>query len=231
MITEGLSAWINIENGAIMLTYKFNQLKRAIAVFGKLNTFLGYAAILCAVVYLVLFSPISVKTISSKSQVSIETEILKNNLYKHKVANSFVYSVNSNISLRTEVQRLFIPSIDVETQIFDGEENSSLEKGAWIMPYYSFPDQKVESYPIVIAAHRWGEDGLSYEFRRKKLFLNLPLVTEGNEVRIEWNNKIHTYSIFRIEESEYVTTLADLVLITCKYYNSPERYFVYANQV
>ena len=51
-------------------------------------------------------------------------------------------------------------------------------------------------------------------------------------VSVYWNQREYIYKIYAKEESTYISDYsADLILYTCKYYNSPVRIFRYANRV
>ena len=126
--------------------------------------------------------------------------------------------------------KLIIPSININTLIWENWNGvDALGKGTWRMPYHGAPDRNNE--PIVLAAHRWGGDNLSWDYREKHLFLNLPDLKVGQEIKIIWFGKEYVYRVSHTEVNEEVSRSDDLILITCKDYNSLKRVFVYASRV
>ena len=85
---------------------------------------------------------------------------------------------------------------------------------------------------IIIAAHRFGYSYWSREERSVVSFYNLPKTGIGDTVSIIWDQREFVYEIYKAEESTYITDYdADLILYTCKYFNSPVRIFRYAKTV
>lgn len=123
-----------------------------------------------------------------------------------------------------------IPSIGVNSPISDAKDyNKALLKGSWIIPDYGTPEQ--DSLPIILAAHRFGYTSWTKEIREKISFYNLPNLKEGDKVHIYWNQRDYEYSVYFKEESTYISDYnSDLILYTCKYFNSPVRIFVYADR-
>lgn len=127
--------------------------------------------------------------------------------------------------------KLIVPSIGIDTQIYpDYNERIALEKGVWLMSQYATPELNTNK-PIILAAHRWGRISLSREFRRQNLFYNLPNLKVGEEVSIIWQSREYKYRVSYKEESQNVTRLSDLILITCQFVNSPYRIIVYAERI
>lgn len=123
-----------------------------------------------------------------------------------------------------------IPSIGVSTTIYESQDaEKALEYGVWRDPTMSTPDRYGK--PIVMAAHRWGSESLSWEWRYQNLFNKFDQLQPGSTVEITWNNKIYTFKIRSIDQNFVVEEYADLILYTCVYYGSPERYIVYADRI
>ncbi len=126
--------------------------------------------------------------------------------------------------------RLVIPSIGVDTTIWENQTGvQALDKRVWRMPYHGAPDRN--SDPIVLAAHRWGEDHLSWEYRKQNLFLNLPEVKVGQEIKLTWFGEEYKYRVIHTEINSEVSRIDDLILMTCQSYHSPQRVFVYAEKI
>jgi len=126
---------------------------------------------------------------------------------------------------------VLIPSIGVNSPITATKDyKKALLKGTWIVSDFGTPE--LDELPIILAAHRFGYTSWSNEKRNLISFFNLPKTTVGDKVSIYWNQREYTYEIYSLEESTYISDYtADLILYTCKYYNSPERIFRYANRV
>ncbi len=124
-----------------------------------------------------------------------------------------------------------IDSIDVYSPINSGDDFiNALNKGTWIVPEFGDPinDEK----PIILASHRFGYSSWGREKRNKISFYNLPKTEQGDIVQIIWNQMLFEYEIYKIEDSNYITDYnANLILYTCKIFNSPLRIFRYANRI
>lgn len=124
-----------------------------------------------------------------------------------------------------------IESVGIDTQIYESKNSTSaLDLGVWRVPEYGFPGD-AGKYPIMLASHRWGMESLSWDYRAKNLFLNLPEVKIGDEIVLNWENKEYKYKVSYIEDNEYLSRQSDLILLTCRNYNSNVRVFVYADLV
>ncbi len=127
---------------------------------------------------------------------------------------------------------IIIPSIGVNTQLQDTiDPNEALDQGAWLVPDFGRPNDS--SLPIIAAAHRFGWDWWwQSDFGRKNSFYSLPELKSGDSVEIVFNQRKYVYRVYSdvIEGTEITDYAADLILYTCKFLNSPERFFVYANR-
>ncbi len=107
---------------------------------------------------------------------------------------------------------------------------SALKKGSWIVPEYGTPLNGKK--PIIIAAHRFGYVYWGDAMRKQISFYNLPKTHVGDQIDIIWDQRVFTYKIYLEEEKTYLTDYsADLIIYTCKYFNSPIRIFRYAKLV
>jgi len=126
---------------------------------------------------------------------------------------------------------VLIPRIGVNSEITAGKSyDEALKKGSWIVPNYGTPER--DSLPIIVASHRFGYANWDIEQRNQISFFNLPKTKIGDSVEIYWNQRKYTYKIYKAEEKTYISDYeADLILYTCKYFNSPVRIFRYAQRV
>lgn len=211
-------------------------MKKYLNLFAGLNVTVGTIILVICTGLLILFlqNPLNYsKSLgynpSFETELLSETDIVKNNATNWNF-NIEEESADLSIPSNTAVSNNFtikISSIGVETIIFEslnGEQ--ALNKGVWRSPFSGTPDNNV--LPIILSAHRWGYETYTDEFRGKNLFLNLPNINIGDYVIINWNNKEYKYKVTDLIESTQSEKTSDLILITCKYFNSPIRYFVYA---
>lgn len=124
---------------------------------------------------------------------------------------------------------LSIPSIGVNGLIHEGDDpQASLEDGVWMVPELGNPEEKTTT---ILAAHRFGYITWTNEFRTKNTFYNLPKTEKGDTIEIVWNQRKYTYEIYKAEEGTAITDYeADLILYTCKLFNTPTRIFRYASR-
>lgn len=125
---------------------------------------------------------------------------------------------------------LKIPSIGVNSEIVQSKDAyKGLLKGIWIVPDFGTPEEN--EIPIIIAAHRFGYIEWTKEFRYKSSFYNLPKLRVGDKVQIIWNQRSYEYEVYKSEDNSQITDYeADLILYTCRMYNSPTRVFRYLSR-
>lgn len=130
----------------------------------------------------------------------------------------------------THTNTLLIPKIGVNGEINEGTDaEAALEDGVWRVYNYGTPEDK---YPIILASHRFGYTYWTNDFRHKSSFYNLPKTSEGDSIRIIWNQRRYEYEIYKVEEGTEISDYdADLILYTCKMFNSPVRVFRYAKRI
>lgn len=222
---------------------------KAFKALSVVNLVVGTILISLPLVYLVIINTpqiwyaINPDALNAEVRTLTQTPVtgeLKNEL-DAKAATSTTNAYTSNIkpvliqdfkppldpSLST-TNELIIPRIGINGPIFTGASDTTLNKGIWLMP--GFGDPEKYSLTTILAAHRWGYDDLSQDYREKNLFYNLPQVQPGDDIMINWNQRQYKYKVVYKEESDYVSRLTDLILMTCKFYASPLRIIVYAQR-
>lgn len=133
-------------------------------------------------------------------------------------------------SLPTE-NMIKVSSIGVDSKIIENSDPyKGLLKGTWIVPDFGRPNQN--DLPVIIAAHRFGYTSWSSQFRYTSSFYNLPKTKVGDRVQIIWEQRLYEYEVYKIDDNTQITDYdADLILYTCRMYNSPIRVFRYLNRV
>lgn len=125
-----------------------------------------------------------------------------------------------------------IPKIGVDSEAFTTQDPyESLDKGIWMVPDFGRPGDTTQ--PVIIAAHRFGWDWWwKSDFGKLHSFYSLTETVPGDRVEIIYDQRKWVYEIYSGEEGKLITDYdADLILYTCKYLNSPIRYFRYAKLV
>lgn len=132
-----------------------------------------------------------------------------------------------DLSLPTDPY-ISIPKIGVYSPISTiSNYTEALRHGAWMVPNFGTPTNEV--IPIIVAAHRFGYISWGITTRNKISFYNLPKTHVGDTIEIIWEQRRFTYEIYKEEEGTSITDYsANLILYTCKYFNSPTRIFRYA---
>jgi LPXTG-site transpeptidase (sortase) family protein len=82
---------------------------------------------------------------------------------------------------------LIIPKIGVEIPIVEGNDSSALNKGAWLLPQSSLPDQKKNT---ALAAHRF-----KYKPPSKETFYLLDKLEKGDDLLVFWGGKEYRYQV------------------------------------
>ena len=126
---------------------------------------------------------------------------------------------------------LIIDKIGVRGEIHEGDDwQNILKKGIWRVPNYGTPDSPT-GQAIILAAHRWGYVEWSASFRKLNSFINLPQLAVGDKIKIVWGQREYEYTIYATGTGTEITDYkANLILYTCQLWNSPVRFFVYANR-
>lgn len=122
-----------------------------------------------------------------------------------------------------------IPKIGVNTQALALEDpETALEKGVWLVPEFGRPGDTTQ--PTIMAAHRYGwKWWWQNDYWRLHSFYLLTETQPGDLIEIVSDQKKYVYEIYAADEGDHITDYsADLILYTCKFLNSPIRYFRYA---
>ncbi len=125
---------------------------------------------------------------------------------------------------------VYIKKIGVEGRIYEGENpDEVLEKGIWRVNDFGTPEDK---NLMILSSHRFGHFSWTQEQRENQSFFHLPSTRVGDKIEIVWNQRKYIYEIYKAQEGERITDYdADLILYTCKLYNSPIRIFRYAQRI
>ncbi len=127
---------------------------------------------------------------------------------------------------------LVIPRIGVRSKLQPTEEpDAALASGIWWAPDFGKPGEMDK--PMIVAAHRYGwQWWWKTDYWRYHSFYNLPQTESGDIVEVISDQRKWLYEIYAGEEGTEISDYeADLILYTCKFLNSPVRYFRYANLV
>lgn len=117
------------------------------------------------------------------------------------------------------VNKLIIPSIGVDMEI--GSQQRYLDFGGWIQ------SSTQDNIPNLIAIHRYGWDTLSPEQKIKQTLYLVNSLKKGDKIFVIWNGKKYQYEVSQlIDDTNNPPITDDLVLYTCKFFNSSHRIFV-----
>ena len=121
-----------------------------------------------------------------------------------------------------------IPKIGVDTEArATVNPDEALDYGVWMVPDFGTPGTQED--PIIMAAHRFGwKSWWQDDYWRKHSFYLLTDTVPGDRIEVIYEQRKWTYEIYAGEEGTEITDYdADLILYTCKFLNSPIRYFRY----
>lgn len=132
-----------------------------------------------------------------------------------------------------EFSSVTIKKIGVETKIIEQPQEKyeeALKQGVWRVPNFGTPLERTN--PIILVAHRFGYVSWSQEFREKNSFYDLPKLEIGDQIEIIWDQRKFVYEVYQKEEGENISHYgADLILYTCRFWNSDIRIFIYAQLI
>ncbi len=118
--------------------------------------------------------------------------------------------------------KLVIPAVGVDMII--GTDKQSLDNGGWVQRLSS------DSLPNLIAIHRFGWSNLSAEQKMKQTLYHVYKLREGDVVFVIWSGKKYEFTVKNIIEStDNPANDEDLVIYTCKFFNSSQRVFIILN--
>jgi len=145
---------------------------------------------------------------------------------------------------------LIIDQIGVRGEIHESENvQTVLKQGIWRVPNFATPlaspepsakagipalvqRDTVSPSPVILAAHRWGYLEWTPAFRKLNSFYNLPRLKVGDTIKIIWDQRLFEYKVYSTETGTRITDYsANLILYTCQLWNSPMRFFVYADRI
>lgn len=204
-------------------------LKRTINIYTTLGFFLIFFAIVLVLIPTSPYVWYRINTEATEDEITKITDPILD-VQQVKEKNDDIVIPDPEPTL-PEGYFILIPSIGVNSPISQSSKyQDALRNGSWIVPDYGTPlDNRL---PIIIASHRFGYASWSNETRNLISFYNLPKTKVGDKIHIYWNQKEFVYEIYKGEEKTYISDYeADLILYTCKYFNSPQRIFRYANRV
>lgn len=123
---------------------------------------------------------------------------------------------------------IIIQTIGVKSPLQRGNDfETVLKHGSWMVNDFPTPSENLK--PVIIASHRFGYITWSAKERKEISFYNLPKLKVGDFIEIIWNQRKYKYKIVKSTEGIKITDYdVDLILYTCKLYNSPVRIFKYA---
>lgn len=125
-----------------------------------------------------------------------------------------------------------IPKIGVNTQAQATEDSTeALNTGVWLVPDFGRPGDTTQ--PVIMAAHRFGwKWWWKTDYWKRNSFYLLTETQPGDKIEVIYDQRKWTYEIYAGDEGDEITDYdADLILYTCKFMNSPIRYFRYAKLV
>lgn len=124
-----------------------------------------------------------------------------------------------------EQNMMVIPKTGVEMKI--GEPEHYLDFGGWVQEINN------KDNPLVISAHRFGWSTFSLDQKRKQTLYHVDKLQEGDEIIVFWNNQRLTYQVKQIITATNNPSIkeTELLIYTCKFWNSAERVFVLAEKV
>ena len=215
--------------------------KTLIKIFANINIALGIIAILFATTTVLFigfpqlfqfFNLSSPETELATLTQPIESDFEGYNPKKEKIEEEEIQKremPDLDFSLPNK-KILNIPKIGVEGEVLEGEDyNTLLEQGIWRVNDFGTPEDELV---MILASHRFGYITWTTEHRNRNSFYHLPKTGVGDYIEIVWNQRLYQYEIYKVEENTEITDYsADLILYTCKLYNSPDRIFRYANRI
>lgn len=128
-----------------------------------------------------------------------------------------------------EDNRLVIPSLLLDTPIYDGESPYTVNKGVWRLPKTSTPDKDSNT---VLVGHR-------FTYHAAAVFYHLDLMKTGDEFALYWEGKKYLYKVSQVKvvrpseiSVEAPTNSPILTLYTCTpLWTAKDRLVVVAERV
>lgn len=108
--------------------------------------------------------------------------------------------------------RLVLPTIQLDAEIYEGKGFWTLNKGVWRKPYTSTPDKGGNT---VLVGHR-------FSYSKPSVFFHLDKIKEGDRFPLYWNGQEYNYEVSSIQivsplalEVEKNTDEPVLTIYTC----------------
>ncbi len=217
-----------------MIIYKYMKKGKKYDQMLKVYQTMGFIFILITLVLLAIPTAPYVWYRLNPDAVEIDEEKIAKKIVENEIEQKEPVQVSSIPPFNPNLPEgyfVLLPDIGVNSPITQSKDyKRALTKGTWIVNDFGTPEK--DELPIILAAHRFGYTSWGNTKRNLISFYNLPKIENGAKVSIYWNQREYEYEIYDGDEGKYITDYsADLILYTCKYYNSPERIFRYANRV
>ena len=215
--------------------------KKLLKIFARVNIALGIFAVLFAITTVLflgfpqLFHFFNIS--SAETELATLTQSIESDFERYNPDKEEIEEIEEEVIRKPELDTnlpkekiLQIPKIGVETEILEGDNYIELlEQGVWKANEFGSPE---DDLVMILAAHRYGYITWTSEYRDKNSFYHLPKTRVGDTVEIIWEQRLYEYEIYKIDENTEITDYnADLILYTCKLFNSPERIFRYARRI
>jgi sortase A len=91
--------------------------------------------------------------------------------------------------------RIYIPKIDVDVAIAQGDSEAALEKGAWHRKPQNGNPEKGGNF--VLSAHRFEMGFTPQQTRTKSPFYNIDKLQIGDKIYVDYNKKRYTYEVVK----------------------------------
>lgn len=211
---------------------KSNQ-KKFLEFILKFQTQLGLTFLFLAIILILIpslpqiwyrmFPESTNEEVTSISQVPAQQPTSQSSSANSKLPNKDTSLPKTNYIL--------IPSIGVKSPLKNSKNYEEiLKSGSWMVN--DFPSPNELKKPVIVASHRFGYLDWSAKERKEISFYNLPKLKNGAIVEIVWDQRKYKYKIVDSSEGSNIKSYNhDLILYTCKLYNSPIRIFRYAQRM
>ncbi len=206
----------------------------AIRSSGILTRIASVIAVIGVLFLLVSYAPAFWFAISSRgaeptSKILAETAQHTIGSSIQQFSRNLDYQPNVDSSLPLE-PRLKVISIGVDTTLqeatYDNYEQA-LKKGVWRVSDFGTPAARQK--PLILAAHRFGYLAWSNLYRKQNSFYNLPKLSVGSIVEVDWKQRKYLYEVYGQSRGSAIEDYsADLILYTCEDLTGPVRVFKYA---
>jgi sortase (surface protein transpeptidase) len=165
---------------------------------------------------------------SINEEVMVLQEKEKEEITKEIKVESTLPDIDESLPKENTIK---VSSIGIDSVVVENSDAFlGLEDGIWRVPDFGTPDSN--ELPIILAAHRFGYVYWTKEFRDTSSFYNLPKLRVGDRVQLIWGQRSYEYEVYKAEDNTQITDYdADLILYTCRMYNSPVRVFRYLSRV